>query len=59
MAKICALLLYIGLGMVALRFGRRQGARRLAYGLALLCAFYIMSVAYTRSAAGLLSAFVG
>ena len=58
-AKICALLLYIGLGMVVLRFGRRQGTRRLAYGLALLCAAYILSVAYTRSAAGLFSAFVG
>ena len=58
-AKICALLLYIGLGMVVLRFGRRQGTRRLAYGLALLCAAYILSVAYTRSAAGVLSALAG
>jgi uncharacterized membrane protein SirB2 len=58
-AKICALLLYIALGMVVLRFARRQGTRRLAYVLALLCAAYILSVAYTRSAAGVLSVLAG
>jgi uncharacterized membrane protein SirB2 len=37
-AKIIALLLYIGLGMVALRFGRSKKIRVSAYLMALLCA---------------------
>jgi uncharacterized membrane protein SirB2 len=54
-AKIIALLVYIGLGMVALRFGKTRGIRAGAYALALATAAYIVSVAYTKSAAGLFS----
>lgn len=53
-AKICALLLYIGLGMVAFRFGRTRAMRLTAFGLALATAGYIVSVAYSKSALGVL-----
>jgi uncharacterized membrane protein SirB2 len=53
-AKIIALLLYIGLGMVALRFGRSKKIRVSAYLMALLCAVYMISVAYSKSPWGLL-----
>ena len=52
-AKIIALLVYIGLGMVALRFGRSRRVKVAAYGMALLTAGYIISVAYTKSALGI------
>ncbi len=48
-AKIIALLLYIGLGMVALRFGKSRKTRVNAWLLALLAAAYIVSVAYSKS----------
>lgn len=48
-AKIAALVVYIALGMVALRFGRTQKVRVGAYVLALLTAAYIISVAYSKS----------
>ena len=48
-AKIMALLVYIGLGMVALRFGRSRRARATAWLLAMLSAAYIVSVAVTKS----------
>jgi len=48
-AKIIALLLYIMLGMVALRFGRTRPVRLAAFVFALLTAGYIVSVAYTRN----------
>jgi uncharacterized membrane protein SirB2 len=48
-AKIIALLLYIGLGMVALRFGRTRKIKVSALLLALLMAGYIVSVAYSKS----------
>ena len=47
-AKIIALLVYIGLGMVAFRFGATRQMRRVAFGLALLTAAYIVAVAYTK-----------
>ena len=53
-AKLVALLVYIGLGMVAFRFGRSRRARILAYALALLTAGYIVTVAYTKSPLGML-----
>lgn len=53
-AKICALLLYIGLGMVVMRFASTRRGQVLAYSLALLTAGYIVSVAYTKSALGVL-----
>ena len=54
MAKIIALLVYIGLGLIALRFGKSRRVRVLAWLLALLVAAYILSVAYTKSPLGLL-----
>ena len=48
-AKIIALLVYIGLGMVAFRFGATRRLRQVAFGLALLTAAYIVAVAYTKS----------
>jgi len=54
MAKIIALLVYIGLGMVALRFGRTRRTRVNAWLLALLAAAYIVSVAYSKSPLGFL-----
>lgn len=53
-AKIIALLVYIGLGAVALRFGSTRRVRIAAYGLALISAGYILSVAYSKSPLGLL-----
>ena len=51
-AKLVALLVYIGLGMVALRFGRTAGIRAGAAAGALLTASYILGVAYSKSALG-------
>lgn len=53
-AKIGALLLYIGLGIVVMRFASTRGGQVLAYVLALCTAGYIVSVAYTKSALGVL-----
>jgi uncharacterized membrane protein SirB2 len=53
-AKIIALLLYIGLGMVALRFGQSKKIKVSACLLALLTAGYMVSVAYTKSPLGIL-----
>jgi len=52
-AKIAALLLYSGLGMVAFRFGSSKRVRLIAFALALLIAAYIVAVAYTKSPLGL------
>lgn len=54
LAKIMALLVYIGLGMVALRFGRSRPVRITAWLAALGTALYIVSVAYNKSPWGLL-----
>jgi len=54
-AKIVALLLYIGLGMVAFRFGRTRPARIAAFAMALITAFYIVAVACTKSPLGMLA----
>ena len=48
-AKIIALLVYIGLGMVALRLGRTRKTKVIAWILALLTVVYIVSVAYSKS----------
>ena len=53
-AKIVALLVYIGLGMVALRFGKSRKVKVSAWLSALLVAGYIVSVAYSKSPWGLL-----
>jgi uncharacterized membrane protein SirB2 len=54
-AKILALLLYIGLGLVALRFGKSRGVKVSAWLLALFTAGYIVSVAYSKSPLGFLA----
>ena len=51
-AKIAGLLLYIVLGMVALRFGRTRRVRVASFALALLTAGYIITVAYSKSPLG-------
>ncbi|MEZ5570598.1 MAG: SirB2 family protein [Halioglobus sp.] len=53
-AKIIALLVYITLGMVALRFGRSKSTRVIAWVMALLTALYIVSVAYSKNPLGFL-----
>ena len=50
--KIIALLLYIGLGMVALRFGRNKRIRLSAWLLGLFIFLYIVSVAMSKSVMG-------
>jgi len=52
MAKIIALLVYIGVGMVALRFGRSRKERLGAWVFGLLTFLYIVSVALTKSVLG-------
>ena len=52
-AKITALVLYIGLGMVALRFGQSKKIKVSAWLLALLMAGYMVSVAYSKSPLGI------
>jgi uncharacterized membrane protein SirB2 len=51
-AKVLALLAYILLGAVALKYGRTKRVRASAFVLALLVYGYILSVAVTRSPAG-------
>ena len=50
LAKVIALLVYIGLGMIALRFGKNRRVRVTAWLLALVVAAYIVCVAFTKSA---------
>jgi len=52
MAKIIALLVYIGVGLVALRFGRTKGVRAVAWLLGLLIFAYIVAVAVSKSVLG-------
>ena len=50
-AKVLALLAYIVLGSVALKYGKTRRVRTLSFGLALLSFLYIVSVAITRNPA--------
>ena len=50
-AKVLALVVYIGLGMLALRRGRAKAIRAAAFAGALAAAGYIVAVALTRNAA--------
>ena len=52
MVKILALLVYIGAGMVALRFGRNRKVRLAAWLFGLLTFLYIVSVATSKSVMG-------
>lgn len=54
-AKIAGLVVYIGLGLVALRLGRTRRVRTTAYILALATAAYILAVAYSKSPLGFLA----
>lgn len=55
-AKVVALLVYIGLGMVAIRHGRNQQSRIISWAAALVVFAYIVGVAITQSATlGLIS----
>lgn len=49
-AKLLALVAYIGLGLLAFRFGRSREVRILAWVGALLAFGYMLAVAYARSA---------
>jgi uncharacterized membrane protein SirB2 len=49
-AKVAALLVYIGFGLIAFRFGRSRSARVLAWLSALGVFMYIVAVARTRNA---------
>lgn len=48
-AKVAALLVYIGLGMVAMRFGNSRKTRIIAWVSAMLVFFYIVAVALTHN----------
>ena len=52
MAKIIALLVYIGIGVVALRSGRSKRIRLVAWLLGLATILFIMSVAINKSVMG-------
>jgi len=52
LAKIIALLVYIGAGLVALRFGRTKRIRLIAWLFGLLVFLYIVSVAMSKSVLG-------
>jgi uncharacterized membrane protein SirB2 len=51
-AKIAGLFVYIGIGMVALRFGSTKGIRASAWVLAMLVFAWIVSVAITKDPRG-------
>lgn len=55
MAKIAALLLYIALGMLALRAAAPMRLRGAAFAAALLCFAQIAAMAISKSPAGLLA----
>jgi len=55
LAKVCGLIVYIGLGMVAMRAGVRTGVRFAAWLGALATVGWIVSVAITKSPWGVLS----
>lgn len=49
-AKLLALVAYVGFGMIALRRGRTKNVRAVAFAMALLTFAYITGVALTKSA---------
>ena len=55
LAKVCGLIVYIGLGMVVMRAGVRTGVRFAAWLGALATVGWIVSVAITKSPWGVLS----
>jgi uncharacterized membrane protein SirB2 len=59
LAKIIGLLVYIGLGLVALRPGRPTAVRAVAWVAALATFGYIVSVAITKNPLGVLALVAG
>jgi uncharacterized membrane protein SirB2 len=57
LAKIVGLVVYVALGVVALRPGRPRAVRATAWGAALVVVAWIVSVALTKNALGFLAAF--
>jgi len=55
LAKIGALLVYIALGMLALKYGRNKQQRGVAWFSGLLVFLYIVSVALTKSILGFIN----
>ena len=55
LAKIGALLVYIALGMLALKYGKNKQVRGVAWVSGLLVFLYIMSVALTKSILGFIN----
>ncbi len=58
MAKIIGLLVYIGVGLVALRFGRSKRIRAVAWLLGMVIFSYIVSVAVSKSVLGWFAIFL-
>ena len=58
LAKVIGLIVYVGLGVVALRPGHPRGVRAAAWMAALLTALWIVSVAITKNPLGFI-AYVG
>jgi len=56
-AKVLALLAYIVLGSLALKYGKTRRVRTLSFGLALLSFLYIVLVAITRNPTGGLTSY--
>jgi uncharacterized membrane protein SirB2 len=56
-AKVLGLLVYIVLGMYALRLGRNKRTRNVAMALATVVYIYVFSVARSKSALGFLTLF--
>jgi uncharacterized membrane protein SirB2 len=59
MTKLVAIVVYIGLGMLALRRGRSKTARASAFGAALLVYAYIVGVAISKSTSSWLAFLAG
>jgi len=55
LAKIGALLIYIALGMLALKYGKNKRVRGVAWVSGLLVFMYIVSVALTKSILGFIN----
>lgn len=49
-AKVAALLVYIGMGLIVMRYAKTRTQRAIAFGLAILSFGYIVLVALSRSA---------
>ena len=58
-AKIAGLLVYIALGMAALRYGKTRRQRVIAWLLALCTVAYIVTVAYSKDPLGFFRPLVG